>query len=481
MEHATEFTNLDGLGQAQLVQNREVKPVELVDAAIERIERLNPQINAVIYRLYDEARGLAKDETRLLDGPFRGVPFLIKDLVSVYAGAPMTSGCSYFSTHVPDHDSVLVSRLKRAGLIILGKTNTPELGLQPTTEPRLFGATHNPWNRGRTAGGSSGGSAAAVASRMVPMAHANDGGGSIRIPASCCGIFGLKPTRGRISLGPDAGEIIGGLGVEHAVTISVRDSAALLDATAGPAAGDPYWACPPAQPFLEEVKTPPGRLRIALAKAGFSSAPVHQDCLMAVEEAAKLCSDLGHEVDEDLPKIDGDSAVQMFLTLWAAGCATELDGSARRIGKPIREEQLEPLTWTLYQAGRNVSASQYLLARAELQQISRQIGQFMERYDVLLTPTLGSPPVPLAWFSMPPLDYLEAQQRMIAFAPFTLLFNVTGQPAMSVPLHWNAENLPVGTQFVGRYGGESTLYRLAAQLEAACPWKNRRPPGATTS
>ncbi|MGH9395508.1 MAG: amidase [Terriglobia bacterium] len=471
-----EFVHLDAIAQAELVRRKMVKPVELVDAAIARIEMLNPRINAVICPLFDRARALAQDESKLPPGPFRGVPFLIKDILAAYAGVPLTAGSAFLRDHTPEHDSVLVSRLKRAGLVILGKTNTPELGLLPTTEPLLFGPSRNPWNPERTTGGSSGGSCAAVAARMVPMAHANDGGGSIRMPASCCGVFGLKPTRGRTSLGPFLGDAMGGLVVEHAVTISVRDSAALLDATAGPSIGDPYWASPPTRPFLEEIGAPPGRLRIALAKSALTGTPVHADCIRAVEDAAKLCTELGHEVVEDAPVLDGRFVLQMFMVVWGAGCAAAMDGAARLMGKPLIADQFEPLTWALYQIGRSVSGSDYLQALSALQLISRSVAEFMEQYDALLTPVLGRPPVPLGWFESPPLDGFEVQSRMEEFAAFTPLFNVTGQPAMSVPLYWSEEKLPVGTQFVGRYGGEAALFRLAAQLEAARPWAGRRPP-----
>ncbi|HEV2498635.1 MAG TPA: amidase [Terriglobia bacterium] len=476
MSNSTELASLDGLGLAALVERKEVKPLDLVEAAIDRISRLNPKINAVIYPLFDEARALARNEAALPQGAFRGVPYLIKDLVSAYAGAPMTSGSAFLRNYRPSYDSVLISRLKRAGLIIVGKTNIPELGLLPTTEPRLFGPTRNPWNLDRTAGGSSGGSSAAVAARMVPMAHANDGGGSIRMPASCCGVFGLKPTRGRISLGPAIGDAMGGLVVEHAVTLSVRDSAALLDATAGPSAGDPYWAQPPVRPFSQEVGSDPGQLLIALSKSPVIKTPVHADCIRAVEDAVALCRGLGHEVTEDSPKLNGDFLIQMFMTVWAAGAAASIDGAAAVTGKAPDESGFEPGTWALYQIGRGISASDYLRALDALQSISRTVAQFMERYDVWLTPTLGSPPMPLGWLSAPPLDALEAQQRTIAFAAFTPLSNVTGQPAMSVPLYWNKEGLPIGTHFAGRYGDEATLFRLAAQLEAARPWIRRIPP-----
>lgn len=470
-----DFVQLDATAQAELVRRKEVKPAELVEAAIARIESLDSRINAVICPLFDRARALARDESHLPDGPFRGVPYLLKDIVTAYAGAPLTAGSAFLRDQIPPQDSVLVMRLKRAGLVIVGKTNTPEFGLLPTTEPILFGPTLNPWNLGRTAGGSSGGSCAAVAARLVPMAHANDGGGSIRMPASCCGVFGLKPTRGRISLGPFIGDAIGGLVVEHAVTLSVRDSAALLDATAGPAPGDPYWASPPTRPFLIEAGTPPGKLRIAVTASTLTGTAVHADCLKALHDTAKLCSELGHEVVEDLPKIDGSAAARTFMVVWSAGCAAALDGAARLTGKPLSEDEFEPLTWSLYQIGRTISGSDYLQAISVLQLISRRVAEFMARYDAVLTPVLGRPPVPLGWFTSPPLDGLEVQRRMEEFAAFTPLANVTGQPAMSVPLFWNEEGLPVGVQFAGRYGDEATLFRLAGQLEAARPWTKRYP------
>ncbi len=471
-----EITQLDGIDQADLVRRKEIKPLELVEAAIERIERLNPLLNAVVTPLYEEARALAADEGKLPAGPFRGVPYLLKDLFAACAGVPLTSGSAFLCHLVPTYDSELVSRLKRAGLVILGKTNTCELGLLATTEPRLFGSSRNPWNTERTTGGSSGGSCAAVASAMVPMAHANDGAGSIRIPASCCGIFGLKPTRGRISLAPDAGDIMGGLAAEHAVTRSVRDSAALLDATLGAAPGDPYFAAPPARPYLEEVKRAPGRLRIALVKSSFAGTPVQADCVRATEDAAKLCSGLGHDVVEDAPKLNGELFVEAFMTVWAAGCAATMEGSAKITGQPLHEDGFEPLTWNFYQVGREIHASAYALAQAQLQSLAREVGRFMARYSVVLTPTLGHPPPPLGWFNSPPLPPLEVQQRLTTFVPFTPLANVTGQPAMSVPLGWNEEGLPIGVHFMGRYGEEDTLFRLAAQLEAAQPWRQRHPP-----
>ena len=465
---------LDATAQADLVRRKEVKPIELVEAAIERIERLNPTLNAVVAPMYEQARTTATSQ--LPDGPFTGVPFLLKDLLAAYGGVRLTSGSAFERDFVPDHDSELVTRLKRAGLVILGKTNTPEFGILPTTEPRLFGPSRNPWNTSCTTGGSSGGSAAAVAAGMVPMAHGNDGGGSVRIPASCCGIFGLKPTRARNPLGPDFGDIFSGLVVEHALTRSVRDSAALLDATCGPDVGDPYWAPPPARPFLEEVGAAPGRLRIAFTTAAFTDVSVHADCMSAVRDAVALCADLGHEVVEAAPAVSGDLVTEAFITLWSAGCASTIDQMALATKRTPTADQFEPLTWALYEMGRQQTASAYLLALTQLQGISREIARFLVDYDVYLTATLAEPPVPLGTFDSPPENPLQGLFRAAAFLPFTPICNFTGQPGMSVPLFWNAEGLPVGTHFIGRFGDEATLFRLAAQLEAARPWADRRPP-----
>lgn len=459
---------LDATAQAQLVRNKEVQPIELVEAAIKRIERLNPALNAVITPMYDLARARATGE--LPDGPFRGVPFLLKDMMASYAGVRMAMGSKVLQNFVPNHDSELVKRLKRAGLIILGKTNTPEFGLLPTTEPELFGASRNPWDINRTTGGSSGGAAAAVTAGMVPMAHANDGGGSIRIPAACCGLFGLKPTRARNPLGPDFGDVLSGLVVEHAVTRSVRDSAALLDATAGPDAGDPYWAPPPKRAFLDEVGADPGKLKIAFATRAATGAKVHSDCVQAVESVATLCTDLGHKVEEAALNMNGEMVSYAFTVLWSAGCGSTL----KALGSS--QEQVEPLTWALKQISDNFSAADYIHALMTLQRISRDVARFFLDYDVLLTPTLAEPPVLLGTFDAPADNPLRALERSAAFASFTPLCNMTGQPGMSLPLYWNEDNLPIGTHFAGRFGDEATLFRLAAQLEKARPWADRRPP-----
>ncbi len=468
-----EFALLDATAQADLVRRKEIKTVELLDAAIARIERLNPTLNAVVTPLYDQAREAASGP--LPDGPFAGVPFLLKDLGVEYAGAPLRAGSAFLRDYVSPDDSELVRRYKRAGLIILGKTNTPELGLVPTTEPLLFGPTHNPWDTSRTPGGSSGGSAAAVASGLVPAAHGNDGGGSLRIPASCCGLFGLKPTRARLPVSPGS-DIAGALGQDHVLTRSVRDSAALLDATAGPDLGAPYWAPPPVRPFAQEVSADPGHLRIAFATQTLTGVPLHPDCVAAVRDAAALCTDLGHELAEAAPAIDGERLTQAFDTVWAAGCARTLDGLSRLHDRELTPALFEPLTWALYDRGRRVSASDYLLAVADLQQASRDVARFLLDYDLWLTPTLGEPPLPLGALAPAPDDPLAGYFRAFAFVPFTPLANASGQPAMSVPLYWNSEGLPVGVHFLAPFGDEATLFRLAAQLEAARPWANRRPP-----
>jgi amidase len=474
MSRIDEYASFDALALAELVRKKEVKPVELIDAAIEKIERLNPNLNAVITPLFEQARKAASGD--LPQGPFTGAPYLLKDIGAVLGGVRMTMGTAFLKDFVPDHDSELVLRLKRAGLVIVGKTSTPELGILPTTESHFLGRTRNPWNLDRTTGGSSGGSAAAVAARIVPAAHANDGGGSIRIPASCCGVFGLKPTRARNPLGPDLGDMYGGLVAEHAVTRSVRDSAALLDATSGPDIGDPYWAPPPARPFLQEVGANPGKLRIAFTATGVPGTPIHPDCIAAVKDAAKLCADLGHEVEEASLPVNRELIAKAFMILWSSGCAWTIDGLAMAAKKAPSPDQFEPLTWVLYEMGKKQSASSYLLAVTLLQKISRDLARASQKYDVWMTPTLAEPPVPLGSFDSPPEDPLRGYRRAETFVPFTPICNVTGNPAMSVPLFWNQEGLPVGTHFIGRFGDEATLFRLAAQLESARPWAGRRPP-----
>jgi amidase len=495
MNGFSDYDKYDGLALAELVQKREVKPSELVEEAIGRIEKLNPQLNAVICKMYELARKAGDGD--LPNGPFRGVPFLMKDILMAYAGVPLTNGSRFFKDFIPDHDSELVKRFKAAGIIVLGKTNTPEFGLVPITEPELFGPTNNPWDLSRTPGGSSGGSAAAVAARIVPLAHASDGGGSIRIPASCCGIFGLKPTRGRTPIGPDFGEAWRGLTCDHVLTRSVRDSAAMLDATAGPDIGAPYYAVSPARPFLEEVDTDPGKLRIAFTSEPFLSATVHKDCVKGLEATAGLCRNLGHELVEATPQIDGKAFAKAFLTIVCVETRATIEEGEVLLHRKASLKDFEPSTWALGLLGKRCRATEFSRCLNLTQLAARQIGEFFTEYDVLLTPTLAMPPVPtgelqpdrLRTVAMKLLGSINAgglvdilsgidalSQHVFGFMPYTTLFNVTGQPAMSVPLYWNDEGLPIGMQFVGRYGDEATLFRLAGQLERARPWAGRIPP-----
>ena len=471
---ADQTSNLDAIALAELVRTKQVTPLELIDGTIERIERVNGQLNAVITPMFELARNAAREA--LPDGPFRGVPFVLKDLQGAFKGVRMTFGSRYLKDFIPDHDTETVTRYKRAGLIVVGKTNTPEFGIQPTTEPELHGATKNPWDVSRTPGGSSGGAAAAVAARMLPAAHGTDGGGSIRIPASCCGIFGLKPTRARIPVGPDYGDIFSGLVTEHVLTISVRDSAALLDVTCGAAPGDPYAAPAPARAFLEEVGASPGNLRIGLVTAAPAGGPVHPDCVDAAKNAAKLCEDLGHHVEETTIQLNAEMYRNAFTTLWSAGNAWKIDSLSFAVGRKPEPGELESQTEILISMGRGKSAPEYLLAVQVLQVYSRRVAAMYDKYDVLLTPTLALPPLPLGSFSPTSEDPIHGLRKASEFCPFTPLFNATGQPAMSVPLYWNSQGLPIGSHFVGRYGDEATLFRLARQLEEARPWCERRPP-----
>jgi amidase len=494
MSGFSDYDKYDGLGLAELVRKKEVKPSELVEEAISRIEKLNPQLNAVIYKMYELARKAA--DVELPDGPFKGVPFLMKDILMAYAGVPLTMGSRFFKDFVPDHDSELVKRFKAAGIIVVGKTNTPEFGLVPITEPELFGPTNNPWDLSRTPGGSSGGSAAAVAARMVPLAHASDGGGSIRMPASCCGLFGLKPTRGRNPIGPDFGEAWRGLVCDHVLTRSVRDSAAMLDATAGPDIGAPYYAMPSTRPFLSEVSTDPGKLRIAFTSEPFLGSIVDKDCVKGLEATAKLCKDLGHEVVEAAPQIDGEAFAKAFLTIVCVETRATIEEGEVLLNRKASFKDFEPSTWALGLLGRQCRAPELSKSLNLAQLTARQIGEFFRKYDVLLTPTLAMPPVATGALqpkgvraaAMKLLGSLNAgglinmlsgidvsAQHVFGFMPYTPLFNVTGQPAMSVPLYWNDEGLPIGMQFVGRYGDEATLFRLASQLEKAIPWSERIP------
>ncbi len=489
-----DYDNYDALGLAELVRTRQVTPAELLEEAIARADRLNPALNAIIYRMDEPARATAARP--LPDGPFTGVPFLLKDLLSTVAGHPTSQGTKALRGVAWPNDSELVRRFKASGVVIFGKTNTPEFGLTPFTEPEAFGPTRNPWDVRRTAGGSSGGSAAAVAAGIVPIASGGDGGGSIRIPASCCGVFGLKPTRGRTPTGPDMGEVWSGFAIEHVVTRSVRDSAAMLDAISGAEVGAPY-ACPAqARPFLAEVTTPPGRLRIAFTTRPLWGGQAHPDNVAGLGATLRLLQSLGHDLVEAVPAIDGEAEAVAFMTIIAAETASEIQTVGRILGRKPTAADFEPSTWALGMLGRAMSAAAYASARRMLQLESREVARFFERFDVLLTPTLGTPPPLIGALQPTPAQRRALQavgrtnagallnalgvikplaKQTFEFIPYTPLFNVTGQPAMSVPLHWNAEGLPIGMQFVGRFGDEATLFRLAGQLEQARPWENKRP------
>lgn len=469
-----DYESYDALGLAELVATGQVKASELLETAIERVERLNPALNAVVHAWADAARAAIDED--LPKGPFHGVPFLLKDLHAAFAGQPLTNGSRLFVDNVPDHDTELVACYKRAGLVIFGRTASPEFGLTSTTESALFGETHNPWNLAHTPGGSSGGAAAAVASGILPIANASDGGGSIRIPASCCGLFGMKPTRGRNPMGPDVGEGWGGMSTAHVVTRSVRDCAAMLDATAGPDTGAPYWAQPPARPWREEVGADPGRLRIALQTSTFNGSDTHPDCVEAAAAAAKLCESLGHVVEPAVLEVDREELGRATLTIIGANIRAAAEDRAAVLGREYTLEDLELITFgTAAQAG-SVGAAEYARAIRIVHAAGRRVGRFLEDYDVLLTPTMATPPLELGRLCLSRPDVEGYRADVMLTVGFTSLFNVSGNPAMSVPLHWNAAELPIGTQFVGRYADEATLYRLAAQLERAQPWEDRRPP-----
>lgn len=491
-----EYDQFDGLGLAELVRRGDVSARELALTAIERIDALNPQLNAVIHKLYDD--GLRAANASPGNGPFAGVPFLIKDLLSWYAGAPIRSGSRILDGFIAPHDSEIVRRYRRSGVVILGKTNTPEFGLTPFTEPELFGPTHNPWDLTRTSGGSSGGSAAAVASGMVPLAGGGDGGGSIRIPASCCGIFGLKPTRGRTPTGPIEGELWEGAAIEHVLTRSVRDSAAMLDAISGPEAGAPYGIAAPARPFLDEVSANPGRLRIAFTDRPLLGDHMDAECKLALKETVELLESLGHTVVEASPPLDRDAFLHAFLLVVCGQSNADLVDAEAATGKRASPANVEIATWALALLGRAYSAGEMAHARRFLERAARAVGRWFDGYefDALVTPTLTTPPFVIGALQPPSHELAalkalgamragkvlrlagaldKAAKRVFDWIACPPVFNVTGQPAMSVPLAWNSAGLPIGMHFAGRFGDEAMLFRLAGQLEAARPWFARRP------
>ncbi len=471
---------LDGLAQAELVRKGEVTPLELVDAAITRIERVNPQLNAVIIPLFEKARTQAQ-QNDIPNGPFRGVPFLLKDLVCASAGDPLHNGMQLLkeARFTAPYDTYLATKFRQAGFIFLGKTNTPELGLNGTTEPEAYGPSRNPWNVNRSTGGSSGGSAAAVAAGLVPIAHANDGGGSIRIPASECGLVGLKPSRGRVSLGPDFGDVWNGLAIEGVVTRSVRDTAAVLQVISGMMPGDPYATPLQLRPFPEEVGANPGRLRLGLLRRSpAGGASLHPDCIAAVDSVAQLLSSLGHVVEESHPAaLDEHAYIEHFSDVVASHTVQTFALLSQIIGRPITQNDVELWTWAFVERGHRLSAGQYLNAIHWLQVWTRRVAQWWtDGFDLLLTPTIAAPPPPLGTLVANPQNPSEGWNRLLDLIQFTPAYNITGQPAISLPLYWNAEGLPIGIQLVAAFGREDLLIQIASQLEQARPWHDRRPP-----
>jgi amidase len=467
-----DYAEHDGLGLAALVKAREVTAGELVDTAIAACEQVNGRLNAVVTRMFEQARERAGQASR--DAPLAGVPFLMKDFGAEVAGVRFTEGTEFLAGHVPEEDSHLYRRFCDAGLITFGKTNLPELAIGTTTESPFLGVCHNPWDLDRTTGGSSGGAGAAVASRVVPIAHANDIGGSTRIPASCCGLVGLKPSRGRVSLAPHYGDVVAGFFQELVVTRSVRDTAAVLDAVAGPAPGEPYLATAPERPYVQELGTAGRRLRIGFSTVSPLGDPLDAECVRAIRETAALCESLGHEVEEAAPDFDGYELWHNFTRLMSACAAWVIDDWARRTQQTPKEDRFTPFVWAFRERGQQLSAADYLMTMQDLQRELRRYSVFFETRDLWLTTTLGQPPVELGTLVYQG-DPFELRRRMARFSPFTYISNASGQPAISLPLHWSRQGLPVGVHFVGQMGDDATLIRLAGELEQARPWLHRRP------
>lgn len=462
----------DMLGQAELVRQGQVSPSELLEQAIERAEALNPQYNFLAHRHYDHGR--AAIARGLPDGPFRGVPFLLKDVEIYLAGTVTSNGSRFFLGDVASESSVLTRRYEAAGLVIFGKTTTPELALRTTTESAAYGQTRNPWNPEHTSGGSSGGAAVAVATGVVAGAHGTDAGGSIRIPSSCCGLFGMKPSRGRIPPGPHRLERMFGFSTSHALTRSVRDSAALLDASCGIEPGAWSTAPAPERPFPAEATREPGRLRIALQTA-VPGAAIDPECVAAAKAAAQLCESLGHHVEEAAPPVDMRALRDAQMVLSSALVAADLSERSRVSGIEPGPDVLEETTRTFLGMGLQVSGLDCARADYMVQEAAVAMARFMERYDVLLSPTLGSPPPKLGFMEQSAKTMEDYAEAIFRFIPFTQLMNLTGQPSMSVPLAMSGAGLPIGVMFSARYGDEACLYRLAGQLERAAPWAGRRP------
>lgn len=488
-----EYDDLDATGLAALVRAGEVSPAELLEAAIERIEARDPALGAVVDRLDARARARVDD---LPDGPLRGVPFMLKDLKIQLAGTVTTNSTKLRVGRVSERSSALAERYEAAGMQIVGKTNTPEFGIMGITEPDLRDPCRNPWNTDHTPGGSSGGSASAVAARIVPAAHAGDGGGSIRIPASACGLVGLKPTRGRVTMAPFAAESWNGFVQEHVVTRTVRDSALLLDVADQPTPGEPYAAPPHAGAWVDEVGADPGKLRVALHRGALYADETHPECLAAVDAAAKALEELGHEVVEACPAVDVPRMVRAYFTVVASNIAWFCQETAREAGRRLSGAHFESATWLLALIGRSTPAPALIDAQAAINRAARETAAFFAQYDAFVCPTMAQPPVKVGQLALSKGEALQvgllktlpfkalldvALDKMggdkLAYTPNTQLFNQTGQPAISLPLHWSADGLPIGVQIAAPFGGEGRLLRLAAQLEEARPWAHRRPPG----
>lgn len=468
-----DYPGYDGMGLAGLVQDGLVHPTELLEEALGRAEAVDPALGAMVLNMEAEARRqIARGDAT---GPLGGTPFMLKDLRAQYRGTPTTSGSRFFSGSVAGYDTEMVLRHRAAGLVIFGKTKTPELGCNLATEPRWGGPARNPWDTALTPGGSSGGAAALVAARVLPLAHASDGGGSIRIPAACCGLFGLKPTRGRNPAGPDQGEGWGGLSVEHAVTLSVRDSALLLDLTSGPDPGAPYHAPAPSDSFLSLVGADPGRLRIGFSIRTPRGHDVHPDCRSAVEETAELCEQLGHMVEEASPRWDLAEAGAAYTTVVNSNVARTVADRARELGRSPGPDDLEAGIRERVEHGNRTGAVKYLEALGAIHRVGRDLSGFFGPYHLWLTPTTASPPPPLGTFDTDSEDTDRFRSLIGRFSPFCSVANMTGQPAMSVPLGQTGGGVPLGVHFLGRYGDEANLLMLAAQLEEARPWFDRRP------
>ncbi|GLQ30501.1 amidase [Litoribrevibacter albus] len=495
MVRLPEYDDMDAVDIAHQISTKALSVKEVVEAAIDRIEVRNPQINSIVTSMVERwPSDFAKTAS---DSPLYGVPFLLKDLVAAFEGVPFSCGSRVLADYIPDHDSEMVTRFKHAGLIHLGKTNTPEFGLMGVTEPELFGPSRNPWNTAHTPGGSSGGSAAAVASRIVPIASAGDGGGSIRIPASCCGVFGLKPSRGRTPTGPDQGQLWQGAAVEHVLTRSVRDSALMLDLTAGLDQGGHFPVALPDRPYSEVIKEAPRKLTLAFSTNNPTGGSLHPECLRAVEKTAQLLRSLGHEVEEATPEYDAQQLYQCYLSMNLGETAAAVGHIEEELGRSLKPGQdIEVMTAMLVKLGKAYSAKEFAQALHAWNQYARAMGKFHQKYDLYLTPTMADLPAKVGELMPTPIEKLilkglynlpvahllkrtgvfeQLAFRQLEKLPFTQLANLTGQPAMSVPVHWADNGLPVGVQFMAPMGDETTLFQVAAQLEAELQWQQHKP------